>query len=345
MNILAIESSCDETCAAVVADGRKIKSNIVASQIATHALYGGVVPEIASRAHAEAISRVTEKALSEANLALSDIAAIAVTNEPGLIGALLVGVSFAKSLAYGASLPLIPVHHIKGHIAANYVYFNGQDGKEKLEPPFCALVVSGGHTSLVMVKSYLDFEVIGSTRDDAAGESFDKVARMLGLEYPGGAKMDAAAKDGDKFAFSFPESHVKDSPLDFSFSGLKTSATNLINNSKQKGENLSVQDVCASFTKAVVDSVLSRIRHLLSGKENFSIDKFVLAGGVAANSHLRYALEELCNEHGVKFFVPPLSLCGDNAAMIGAQAYYEFTQNKNKDFYDLALNAYASSDF
>ena len=345
MNILAIESSCDETCAAVVKDGREIKSNIVASQIATHALYGGVVPEIASRAHAEAISRVTQKALSEANLSLSDIDAVAVTNEPGLIGALLVGVSFAKSLAYSANLPLVPVHHIKGHIAANYTYFNGQDGKEMLEPPFCALVVSGGHTSLVMVESYLDFKVIGSTRDDAAGESFDKVARMLGLEYPGGAKMDAAAKSGNKNAFSFPESHVKDSPLDFSFSGLKTSAVNLIHNSQQKSESLSVPDVCASFTKAVVDSVVSRVRHLFSDKENYSVEKFVLAGGVAANSHLRSALETLCREHGVKFFVPPLSLCGDNAAMIGAQGFYEFTQRKDKNFNDLSLNAYASSEF
>lgn len=345
MNILAIESSCDETCAAVVKDGREIKSNIVASQIATHALYGGVVPEIASRAHAEAISKVTEKALCEAKLTLADIDAVAVTNEPGLIGALLVGVSFAKSLAYSANLPLIPVHHIKGHIAANYTYFNGKDGKEKLEPPFCALVVSGGHTSLVMVKSYLDFEVIGSTRDDAAGESFDKVARMLGLEYPGGAKMDAAAKEGNKEAYSFPESHVKDSPLDFSFSGLKTSAVNLIHNAHQKGEELSVPDVCASFTKAVVDSVLSRVKYLFSDRENNTIDKFVLAGGVAANSHLRGALENLCRDFGVKFFVPPLSLCGDNAVMIGAQGYYELTQNNDKNFRDLSLNAYASSEF
>ncbi len=345
MNILAIESSCDETCAAVVKDGREIKSNIVASQIATHALYGGVVPEIASRAHAEAISKVTEKALFEASVELSDIDAVAVTNEPGLIGALLVGVNFAKTLAYGAGLPLIPVHHIKGHIAANYAYFNGKDGKELLEPPFCALVVSGGHTSFVEVKSYTDFVVLGSTRDDAAGESFDKVARMLGLEYPGGAKMDAAAKSGNKNAYTFPEAKVKDSPLDFSFSGLKTAAVNLIHNSQQKNEELSVPDVCASFTKAVVDSITSRIKILFANTENFTSGKLVLAGGVAANSHLREALQSLCNQYGVKFFVPPLSLCGDNAVMIGAQAYYEFTQNKGKDFYDFSLNAYASSEF
>ncbi len=344
MKILAIESSCDETCAAVVSDGRRIHSNVVASQIETHALYGGVVPEIASRAHSEAISWVTTKALDDAGMTLSDIDAIAVTNEPGLIGALLVGVNFAKSLAYGADKPLIPVHHIKGHIAANYAHFNGDDGKELLEPPFTALVVSGGHTSLVAVKSYTEFEVIGATRDDAAGESFDKIARMIGLPYPGGAKMDAAAKNGNPKAFAFPDTRVKNCPYDFSFSGLKTSAVNIIHNAQQKGEPIDCADMSASFTSAVVGAIIQRVELLLSDPERTTSDKLVLAGGVAANSHLRTALEKLCEKHGVKFFVPPLSLCGDNAVMIGCQAYYEFTENKDKNFRDLSLNAFATGE-
>ncbi len=344
MKILAIESSCDETCAAVVEDGRNILSNIVASQIETHALYGGVVPEIASRAHSEAISRVTQKALCDAHLAMNDIDAVAVTNEPGLIGALLVGVNFAKSLAYGANKPLIPVHHIKGHIAANYAFFNGQDGKEFLEPPFCALVVSGGHTSLVAVKSYTEFEVIGATRDDAAGESFDKIARMIGLPYPGGAKMDAAAKEGNPAAFSFPDTRVKNCPYDFSFSGLKTSAVNIIHNAAQKGEEISCADMSASFTKAVVNAIITRVEHLFCDTDNYSFDKLVLAGGVAANSHLREALQKLCKKYKKEFFVPPLSLCGDNAVMIGCQGYYEYSLKKEKNFFDLSLNAYATGE-
>ncbi|MBE6623404.1 MAG: tRNA (adenosine(37)-N6)-threonylcarbamoyltransferase complex transferase subunit TsaD [Ruminococcaceae bacterium] len=344
MKILAIESSCDETCAAVVEDGRRILSNIVASQIETHALYGGVVPEIASRAHSEAISWVTEKALFEANCTLSDIDAIAVTNEPGLIGALLVGVNFAKTLAYGCKKPLIPVHHIKGHIAANYAHFNGKDGNELLEPPFISLVVSGGHTSLVKVNSYTDFEVIGSTRDDAAGESFDKVARMIGLPYPGGAKMDAAAKAGNPKAFAFPDTKVKNCPYDFSFSGLKTSAVNIIHNAAQKGEPVDVNDMSASFTAAVVNAIISRIE-LLFKNEDLACTKLVLAGGVAANSHLRNALEDTCKKHGAKFYCPPLNLCGDNAVMIGCQGYYEYISLKDKDFFNLSLNAYASSEF
>lgn len=341
MKILAIESSCDETCAAVVSNGRHVLSNIVASQIETHALYGGVVPEIASRAHAEAIQHVTERALTDANCSLNDIDAVAVTNEPGLIGALLVGVNFAKSLAYGINKPLIPVHHIKGHIAANFAHFNGENDSFLLEPPFCSLVVSGGHTSLVYVKSYTEYEIIGATRDDAAGESFDKVARMIGLPYPGGAKMDAAANKGNKNAFSFPDTKVKNFPYDFSFSGLKTSAVNLIHNAEQKGENLCKEDICASFTEAVVKAICTRVE-LLFNDENYSAKTFVLAGGVAANSHLRKALQALCDKHNIKFCVPPLSLCGDNAVMIGCQAYYEYI-NKTSDFFNYSLNAYATS--
>lgn len=346
MNILSIESSCDETCAAVVCDGRRVLSNIVASQIETHALYGGVVPEIASRAHSEAISGVTKKALSEAELRLQDMDAIAVTNKPGLIGALLVGVNFAKSLAYGIGKPLIPVHHIKGHIAANYAYFNGEGGREFLEPPFTAIVVSGGHTSLIDVRSYTDVEVIGATRDDAAGESFDKVARMIGLPYPGGAKMDAAAKAGNDRAYSFPIGKSAHNPYDFSFSGLKTSAVNLIHTAEQRGETLSIEDLSASFTKAVVDSITLRIERLFDDtSRNFS-GKLVMAGGVAANSHLRASLDTLCRKHGVQFFVPPLSLCGDNGVMIGCQGYYEYIDGirKGTDFHDLALNAYAAHE-
>lgn len=345
MKILAIESSCDETCAAVVCDGRRVLSNIVASQVETHALYGGVVPEIASRAHSEAISGVTIKALEAAGCLLSDIDAVAVTNTPGLIGALLVGVNFAKSLAYGIGKPLIPVHHIKGHIAANYAHFNGENGKNFLEPPFAALVVSGGHTSLINVHSYTDLSVIGATRDDAAGESFDKVARILGLPYPGGAKMDVAAKNGNKNAYFFPEAKVKNSPYDFSFSGLKTSAVNLIHNAEQKGEKININDIAASFTSAVVNSISSRIELFFSENKSASSNKLVLAGGVAANSHLRSALQNLCDKYSVDFFVPPLNLCGDNAVMIGCQGYYEYISKKRSDFFDLSLNAYATSEF
>lgn len=344
MKILAIESSCDETCAAVVEDGRHILSNVVASQIETHALYGGVVPEIASRAHSEAISWVTEKALKDAKCTLDDIDAFSVTNEPGLIGALLVGVNFAKSLAYGCKKPLIPVHHIKGHISANYAYFNGEDGRPFLEPPFIALVVSGGHTSLVKVSSYTEFEVLGSTRDDAAGESFDKVARMVGLPYPGGAKMDAAAKLGNPKAFAFPDTKVKNCPLDFSFSGLKTSAVNIIHNAAQKGENVDVSDMSASFTAAVVNAIITRVEYLFKS-EDICCSKFVLAGGVAANSHLRGAIETVCKKHNAQFYCPPLNLCGDNAVMIGCQGYYEFMSDINTNYKDLSLNAYASSEF
>lgn len=341
MDILAIESSCDETAAAVVRDGRYVLSNAVASQIDVHALYGGVVPEIASRAHTEAINGIVSQALEEAGKKIEDIDAIAVTNRPGLIGALLVGLSFAKGLAYSNKLPLIPVHHIRGHIAANYTYFNGEK-EELLEPPFTALVMSGGHTSLINVNTYTDFECIGATRDDAAGEAFDKVARLMGLAYPGGAKMDALAQKGNSDAVDFPEAHVKDCPYDFSFSGLKTAAINYLHTKSQKNEPICEEDVAASFTKSVNSAVCSRLQKLFESAD-FKSRKLVLAGGVSANSHIRKKVEELCKKYGVRFYCPPLNLCGDNAAMIGAQAYYEYLE-QSADFYDYSLNAYATSD-
>lgn len=341
MDILAIESSCDETAAAVVRDGRTVLSSAVASQIETHALYGGVVPEIASRAHTEAIHGIVNKALSDAGKTMSDIDAVAVTNRPGLIGALLVGLSFAKGLAYSHNLPLIPVHHIRGHIAANYTYFDGK--KEKLlEPPFTALVMSGGHTSLINVNSYTDFECIGATRDDAAGEAFDKVARLMGLTYPGGAKMDALAKEGNPDAVPFPSAQVKDCPYDFSFSGMKTAAINYLHTQEQKNEAVCKEDVAASFTKSVCGAICSRLEKLFESAD-FTSRKLVLGGGVSANSHIRNSITELCKKHNVEFFCPPQSLCGDNAVMIGAQGYYEYLNNTS-DFYDYSLNAYATSD-
>ena len=347
MKILSIESSCDETCAAVVEDGRKILSNVVASQIETHALYGGVVPEIASRAHSEAIYGVCEKALSDASLTMDDIDAVAVTNCPGLIGALLVGVNFAKSLAYAYNKPLIPVHHIKAHISAIYTVYNGEDGTKRLEPPFAALVASGGHTSLIGVDSYTDFRILGVTRDDAAGECFDKVARLLGFPYPGGAKMDAAAYDGNKKAYKFSDAHVKDCPLDFSFSGLKTSAVNALHTAEQKGEEINREDFASSFTEAVVHAITSRIKILFESGD-FTSKKLVIAGGVAANSHLRAALTSLCEKHGVELYLPPKKLCGDNGVMTGAQAYYEYMavpeEKRAEAFSNLALNAYATKD-
>lgn len=342
MKILSIESSCDETCAAVVEDGRRILSNVVASQIDTHALYGGVVPEIASRAHSEAIWGVTEKALSEAGVGMEDIDAVAVTNCPGLIGALLVGVSFAKSLAYAHRLPLIPVHHIRAHIAVTYTFYNGEDGRELLEPPFSALVVSGGHTSLINVNSYTDFEIVGCTGDDAAGECFDKVARLMGFPYPGGAKMDSAADGGNPNAYKFPNAKIKDRPYDFSFSGLKTSAVNTLHNAEQKGESIHKADFAASFTNAVVTAITSRLELLFNDREKFKSRKLVLAGGVAANSHLRRTLEYLCAQNHVKLYLPPKNLCGDNGAMTGAQAYYEYLSHGGYE--GLNLNAYATME-
>ena len=316
MKILSIESSCDETSAAVVemSGERKILSNIVASQIATHALYGGVVPEIASRAHIEAISGITYEALEKAGVTLGDIDAIGVTNRPGLIGALLVGVNFAKSLAVSRGIPLVPVHHIRGHIAANYLAYPA------LEPPFLALVASGGHTSLIEVRSYTDMETVGRTRDDAMGEAFDKVARVMGIPYPGGAEMDRLASLGDPDAIRFPTAAIAGENLEFSFSGLKTAAINYLHTAEMKGEAICRESVAASFTRTVVDSA---VRKLDAAIDRYQPPALVLAGGVSANSHLRRAVSELAEKKGVPLYLPALSLCGDNAAMIAAQGYYE----------------------
>lgn len=333
MLILSFESSCDETSAAVCSfEGEKktILSNIVASQIETHKLYGGVVPEIASRAHCDAISKITYEALEAAGVALSDIDAIAVTNTPGLIGALLVGVSFAKSLAYANDKPLVPVNHIKGHVAANYFVH------PELKPPFLALVASGGHTSLIKVLDHTSYETIGRTRDDAIGEAFDKVGRVMGLPYPGGAEMDRLASIGNFDAIKFPSAAVVGDNLDFSFSGLKTSVINYLHNAEQKGEVYSREDVAASFTKTVVTSVVKKLELAV---DKTGLDSIVLAGGVAANSHLRDGIEKFCKRRGLAFYMPPRSLCGDNGAMIGAQGYYEFLAGTRAD---TSLNAFAS---
>ena len=334
MKILSIESSCDETSSAVVEMGeeRKILSNIVASQIETHALYGGVVPEIASRAHSEVISKITYEALETAGVTLDEIDAIGVTNRPGLIGALLVGVNFAKSLALSRNIPLVPVHHIRGHIAANYLVH------PDLKPPFLALVVSGGHTSLIEVTDYTHFETVGRTKDDAMGESFDKVARVMGIPYPGGAEMDRLASLGDKKAFKLPSAALNDGSLDFSFSGLKTHIINILHNMEQKGIPYPKEDIAASFTETVLGSVEKKLKMAI---ERYPHTSLVLAGGVSANSHLRLFMEEFAKKNGMKFYVPPRSLCGDNAAMIGAQAYYEFI---NGNTADSSLNAYATGE-
>lgn len=333
MLILAIESSCDETSAAVCEfndDSRIIRSNIIASQIETHKLYGGVVPEIASRAHCDAISGITYEALEVAGVTLDDIDAIAVTSNPGLIGALLVGVNFAKALAFANNKPLIPVNHIRGHVAANY--FVHAD----LKPPFLALVASGGHTSLIKVTSYTEFETVGRTRDDAIGEAFDKVGRVMGLPYPGGAEMDRLASIGDSTAVKFPSAAVVGDNLDFSFSGLKTAVINHLHNLEQKGENYSREDIAASFTKAVTTSVVKKLGMACDAT---GLRDIVTAGGVAANSHLRGALEDFCNKRKLKLYLPPRSLCGDNAAMIAAQGYYEYLTGTRAD---TSLNAKAT---
>ncbi len=334
MYILSIESSCDETSAAVVSMGeeRKILSNVVASQIELHALYGGVVPEIAGRAHIEAISRITYEALEQAELPLNAVDAVAVTNRPGLIGALLVGVSFAKSLAVSNGLPLVPVHHIRGHIAANYL------AHPTLEPPFLALVVSGGHTSLIEVSSYTDFRTVGRTRDDAMGEAFDKVARVMGIPYPGGAVMDRLASEGDPHALLFPSAAIADGSLDFSFSGLKTHVINVLHTLRQRGEPIPKADVAASFTETVISSVIRKLELAL---EAGRCPALVLAGGVSANSHLRRALTGFAEKKGIPFCCPPLPLCGDNAAMIGAQGYYELLAGHTAG---ADLNAFASAE-
>ena len=314
MKILAIESSCDETAAAVVEDGRKVLSNIVASQVEEHRLYGGVVPEIASRRHAEAIVGVVDEALRAADCTLSDIDAVAVTYAPGLIGALLVGVNFAKGLALASGKPLIPVHHLRAHIASNYI------SDLELKLPFLCLVVSGGHSHIVEVKSYTEMRVIGRTRDDAAGEAFDKAARAMGIPYPGGVELDKIAENGDDAAFEMPRPRVDGSPYDFSFSGLKTAVINLIHNKSQKGEEIPVADVCASYRKAVVGCLCD---HFLRAAEDLHYDTLVIAGGVSANSLLRRELIRRCKGR-YTLHMPDRSLCGDNAAMVGSQAYYEY---------------------
>ena len=315
MKILSIESSCDETAAALVEDGRKVLSSVVYSQIAEHRRYGGVVPEIASRRHTEQICAVTQQALDQGGLTLAQVDGVAVTAAPGLIGALLVGVNFAKSLAFAAGKPLIPVHHIRGHIAANYL------AHPQLEPPFLCMVVSGGHTHIVMVEDYTTFRVLGRTRDDAAGEAFDKAARAMGFGYPGGVELDRAGKDGDPSKYPLPTPHVDGSPLDFSFSGLKTAVINLVHNASQKGEELDIPSLAASFGEKVAEIITQR---LMLAQEETGAQVIALAGGVAANSRLRARLSAACKERGLPLYAPPLDLCGDNAAMIGAQAFYEY---------------------
>lgn len=313
--ILAIESSCDETAASVVKNGREVLSNVIYTQIAIHTLYGGVVPEIASRKHIEKINQVVTKALDDAHVTLTDITAVAVTYGPGLIGALLVGVSEAKAIAYAAHKPLIGVHHIDGHISANYI-----ENKE-LEPPFVCLVVSGGHTHLVVVKDYGEYDILGRTMDDAAGEAFDKVARAIGLGYPGGPKIDKTAKEGNPDAIRFPRAKVNDSIYDFSFSGLKSSVLNYINGCQMKNIEINVPDVAASFQKAVVDVLVG---HSMEAVKQYGLKKFAIAGGVASNSALRAAFEKSCADEGVEFYRPSPVLCTDNAAMIGAAGYYDY---------------------
>ncbi|HBE15632.1 MAG TPA: tRNA (adenosine(37)-N6)-threonylcarbamoyltransferase complex transferase subunit TsaD [Ruminococcaceae bacterium] len=314
MKILAIESSCDETAAAVVEDGRTVLSNIVASQVEEHKLYGGVVPEIASRRHAEAIVGVVDEAIKAADCTLDDIDAIAVTYAPGLIGALLVGVNFAKGLSLATGKPLIPTHHLRSHIAANYI------SHKELKPPFLCLVVSGGHSHIVEVLSYTDMRVIGRTRDDAAGEAFDKAARAMGIPYPGGVELDKLAEGGDDSAFPMPHPHVDGAPYDFSFSGLKTAVINLIHNKQQKGEEIPVADICASYRKAVVGCLTD---NFLRAAEDLGYTTLVTAGGVSANSLLRRELERLCKGK-YTLYMPEKSLCGDNGAMVGSQSYYEY---------------------
>ncbi len=313
--ILAIESSCDETAAAVVKNGREVCSNIISSQISLHTLYGGVVPEIASRKHIEKINQVIEEALKEADMKLQDMDAIAVTYGPGLVGPLLVGVSAAKAISFASGVPLIGVHHIEGHISANFIE------NKNLEPPFICLVVSGGHSHLVVVKDYGEYEIIGRTRDDAAGEAFDKVARAIGLGYPGGPKIDKKAKEGNPNAIHFPRAKVDENIYDFSFSGLKSAVLNYLNGCQMKGEEICIADVAASFQQAVVEVL---VEHAMHAVKEYGFDKFAIAGGVASNSALRAAMEESCKKEGIQFYHPSPILCTDNAAMIGAAGYYEF---------------------
>lgn len=313
--ILAIESSCDETAASLVRNGREVLSNVISSQIDIHTLYGGVVPEIASRKHTERINQVVNQAMEEANMTWDDVTAIAVTYGPGLVGALLVGVSYAKALAWALNKPLIGVHHIEGHICANYIE------NKTLEPPFMCLVVSGGHSHLVKVADYGKYEILGRTRDDAAGEAFDKVARVIGLGYPGGPKIDKVSYDGNPKAIDFPRAKIADNEYDFSFSGLKSAVLNYLNSLQMKGEDYVQADVAASFQQAVVDVLVG---HSMQALEEYGFKKFAIAGGVASNSHLRSAMEEACAKRGIEFFRPSPIFCTDNAAMIGVAGYYEY---------------------
>lgn len=330
MNILAIESSCDETAVAIVRDGREVLCDCIASQVALHREYGGVVPEIASRKHMEAIYGLADQALTETGLTRADIDAVAVTYAPGLIGAVLVGVNFAKAAALAMGKPLIPVHHIRGHIAANYI------ACPDLEPPFLCLVVSGGHTMIVQVEDYTRMNILGTTLDDAAGECFDKVGRVLGMPYPGGAALDRMAQQGDETRYPLPRSKPGENPYNMSFSGLKTAALNLIHHAEQVGEELDVPSLCASFTAAVSDTLVPRVVRAI---EETGCKKIAVAGGVAANSRIRRDILAAAEKLGATVYMPPLSLCGDNAAMIGAQAYYEY---QSGNVADMSLNAYAT---
>ena len=332
MNILAFESTCDETAVAIVADGRRILTDQIFSQADLHAVYGGVVPEIASRCHVESISILAQKALEASGLKKEEIDAVAVSYAPGLIGAVLVGVNFAKACALALGVPLIPVHHIRGHIAANYLAY------PELEPPFLCLAISGGNTILVDVKDYTEMKILGATRDDAAGECFDKTARVLGLPYPGGKPIDLLSQGGDDSKYAFPIAHVDGNPYDMSFSGLKTAVINLVHNAEQKGEAIDRAGLAASFTKAVSDSLVPRT--MLAAKE-LGYKRVVVAGGVAANSRIRADFQKAADENHYQLYIPPLKLCGDNGAMIGAQAYYEFLAGKRAGS---DLNAYATMD-
>ena len=330
MNILAVESSCDETAVAIVRDGREVLCDCIASQVDLHRIYGGVVPEIASRKHIEAIYGLADQALQQADLTRDQIDAVAVTYAPGLIGAVLVGVNFAKAAAMAMNKPLIPVHHIRGHIAANYLAF------PELKPPFLCLVVSGGHTMIVEVEDYTKMRILGTTLDDAAGECFDKVGRVLGMPYPGGAALDKAAQAGSNTAYPMPRPKPGENPYNMSFSGLKTATLNLIHHAQQVGEQLDIPGLCASFSQAVSDTLVPRVVRAL---EETGYRKIAVAGGVAANSRIRNDLCKAAESLNAELFLPPLSLCGDNAAMIGAQAYYEYLAGNTAD---MSLNAYAT---
>lgn len=332
MKILSFESTCDETAVAVVEDGRKILTDQIFSQAKLHAVYGGVVPEIASRCHVESISILAQRAIETAGIQRADIDAVAVSYAPGLIGAVLVGVNFAKSCAYALNVPLIPVHHIRGHIAANYLAY------PELEPPFLCLAISGGNTILVDVRGYTDMKIIGATRDDAAGECFDKTARVLGLPYPGGKPIDDLAQTGDDTKYTFPIAHVDGNPYDMSFSGLKTAVINLVHNAEQKGEAIDRASLAASFTKAVSDSLVPRT---VRAAHELGYKKVVVAGGVAANSRIRADFKRAAEANGLSLYIPPLKLCGDNGAMVGAQGYYEYLAGNTAGS---ELNAYATME-